>query len=104
MGIIKRRLEKSSEATLNIGDHQFLKVRSVVSQDVEANDEKELVAIDAQMWDDLAMDVRRGMWRLLKGLGKTTDADKKFFEACAQRVQEATAPKQTPEATQTKQE
>ena len=97
MSIISRRIEKSAEATMNIGDTQFLKVRSMVSQDIEAADEKELVAIECKMWDDLAMDLRRGMWRLLKGMGKTTDADKKFFEACAQRVQEATAPKQPQE-------
>lgn len=97
MAIIKRTVEKSAEATLCLGEMQFLKVKSAISQDVEAADEKELAAIDCKMWDDMALDVRRGMWRLLKGLGKTTDADKKFFEACAQRIQEATTPKQSQE-------
>ena len=97
MGTIKRRIEKSAEATLNVGDTQFLKVRSMMSQDIEAADEKELAAAEAKMWDEMALDLRRGMWKLLKGLGKTTDADKRFFEACAQRVQEATAPKQPQE-------
>ena len=97
MGIIKRRVEKSAEATLNVGDMQFLKIKTLISQDVEAADEKELAEIDGKMWDEMAMDVRRGMWRLLKGLGKTTDADKKFFETCLQRVQEATTPKKAQE-------
>ena len=96
MAIVKRKIEKSAEATLSLGDMQFLKVKTHISQDMEA-DETELAAIDGKMWDDIALDVRRGMWRLIKGLGKTTDADKKFFEACAQRVQEATAPKQPQE-------
>jgi hypothetical protein len=94
MGTIRRRVEKSAEATLNLDEMQFLKVKSLISEDVEAKDEQEMAAADGRIWDDLAKDVRRGMWRLLKGLGKTTDADKKFFEACAQRVQEATAPRQ----------
>ena len=91
---IKRRIEKSAEATLNIGEMQFLKIKSMITQDVEAEDEKGIDAIDAKMWDNLALDLRRGMWRSIKNLGKTTDADKRFFEACAQRVQEATAPQQ----------
>lgn len=92
---IRRKIEKSAEATLNIGEMQFLKIKSSITQDVEAEDDKGIAAIDAKMWDDLALDIRRGMWRSIKNLGKTTDADKRFFEACAQRVQEATAaPKQ----------
>ena len=91
MAIIRRKIEKSAEATLNIGEMQFLKIRSSITQDVEAEDEKSLVAIDAKMWDDLALDLRRGMWKSIKNMGKTTDADKRYFEACAQRVQEVTA-------------
>lgn len=88
---MKRRIEKSAEATLNIGDMQFLKIKSLVSEDVEVNDDNEMAAVDCKLWDDLAKDVRRGMWRLLNGLGKTTDADRKFFDACSNRVQTATS-------------
>ena len=91
MGIIRRKIEKSVEATMNVGDMQFLKIRSSMTQDVEEADETGLVAADSKMWNDLAKDIRRGMWKLLNGLGKTTDADKKFFEACDYKVQEATA-------------
>lgn len=94
MGTIRRKIEKSAEATMNIGDMQFLKIRSSMTQDVESDDEQGIVAADSKMWDDLAKDIRRGMWKLISGLGKTTDADKKFFEACANRVQEATSTRQ----------
>jgi len=88
---IKRKIEKAAEATLNIGDMQFLKIRSVITQDVEAEDEIGMNAIDSKMWDELALDLRKGMWKSIKTLGKTTEADKKFFDACHQRVQEATS-------------
>jgi len=90
--VIKRHVEKAAEATMNIGDHQFLKIKSLVSQEIEG-DEESIKAEEAKMWKELTLDLRRGMWGLLKGLGKTTDADKRMFEACAQRVQEATAVK-----------
>ena len=90
--VTRRHVEKAAEATLNIGDHQFLKVKSLVSQDIEG-DEESIKAEEAKMWKEITLDLRRGMWGLLKGLGKTSDADKRLFEACAQRVQEATAEK-----------
>jgi len=90
MSTIRRKIEKSAEATLNIGDMQFLKIRSSISEDVEVESEKELNEANAKVWEDLSLDLRRGMWKMIKSLGKTTDADKKFFESCEQRVQAAT--------------
>jgi hypothetical protein len=90
MGTIKRTIEKSAEATLNIGDMQFLKIRSMIQEEVEVADEAEMLEADMKIWEDLSKDLRRGMWKLIKNLGKTTDADKRYFESCAQRVQEAT--------------
>ena len=92
--IIKRKIEKAAEATLNVGDMQFIKVKSSITQDVEASNDAEFVALDSKMWENLALDLRRGMWTVIKNLGKTTEADKKLFDSCAQRVQEATTPKQ----------
>ena len=86
--IIKRRIEKSCEATLSLGDMQFLKIKSLMSQDVEGTAE-ELVKADKDLWHDVAMDVRRGMWTAISDLGKTTDADKAMFEACRQRAEAA---------------
>ena len=94
MSVTNRRIEKSAEATLSLGDMQFIKIKSMISQDVEGNEE-EIAKADAKLWSEVAVDLRRGMWSTIKGLGKTTDADKKFFETCAQRVQEATTPKKT---------
>jgi hypothetical protein len=90
MGTIKRTIEKSAEATLNIGEMQFLKVRSMVQEEVEVENEQELLEADTRIWNDISTDLRRGMWKMIKNLGKTTEADKKYFESCAQRVQEAT--------------
>ena len=94
MGSIKRRIEKSAEATINVGEMQFLKIKSMVSQDIDVETEEEAKKEDARLWSELTFDLRRGMWTLLKGMGKTTEADKKFFSACEQRVQEAQVVKQ----------
>jgi uncharacterized protein YgiM (DUF1202 family) len=94
MGMTKRTIEKSAEATLNIGDMQFLKIRTAVTEDVEAEDEAGFSAADTKLWEIVSRDIRRGMWTTLKTLGKTTDADKKFFETCSTRVQEAKAKSQ----------
>lgn len=88
MAIIKRRVEKSAEATLNVGEMQFLKIKSLISQELEG-EESEVNEAEAKLWKELTLDIRRGMWTMIKGLGKTTDADKKLFDSCAQRVQEA---------------
>lgn len=98
--IIRRRIEKSAEATLNLGDMQFVKVRTLIDQTFEGTEE-ELKEADARVWAELGIDVRRGMWSTLRGLGKTTDADRKLFELCAQRVQEAMAAKKTQETSKT---
>jgi hypothetical protein len=86
--IIRRKIEKSCEATLNVGDMQFLKLKSLMSQDVEGTAE-EITKADRALWHEVAMDVRRGMWTCLSDLGKTTDADKVMFESCRQRVEGA---------------
>lgn len=95
MATIHRKIEKSAEATLNIGEMQFLKIRSSISEDVEAENEQELNEANSKIWEDLSIDIRKGMWKMIKILGKTTDADKRFFEACESRVQAATKPAQT---------
>ena len=51
---------------------------------------KSFLEADTRIWNDISTDLRRGMWKMIKNLGKTTEADKKYFESCAQRVQEAT--------------
>ena len=83
--IIRRKVEKSCEATISLGNMQFLKIRSVMTQEVEGTEE-ELVKFDRALWHDVAMDVRRGLWTTLSDMGKTTDADKAFFETCRQKV------------------
>jgi len=86
--VVRRKIEKSCEATLSLGDMQFLKVKSVLTQDVEGTSE-ELTKADKALWHELALDLRRGMWTTLTDLGKTTEADKAMFDACRQRVEEA---------------
>jgi hypothetical protein len=88
MAIIKRHIEKSAEATMNLGEMQFLKIRSLISQDIEC-EESELAKEDSKLWGELALDLRKGMWKTLKGLGKSTEEDRKLFEACERKVQEA---------------
>ena len=90
--IIRRRVEKSCEATLNVGEMQFLKLKSLISQEIEGTAE-EIIKADRALWHEVALDVRRGMWTSLSDLGKSTTKDREFFESCAQRVQEATAKK-----------
>ena len=83
--IVRRRVEKSCEATLNVGEMQFLKIKSLISQDVEGTAE-EIVKADRDLWHEVALDARRGIWTALSDLGKTTEADKALFESCRQRV------------------
>jgi len=92
--IIKRKLEKSCEATLNVGEMQFLKIKSLMSQDVEGTEE-ELVKADRSLWHEVALDVRRGMWTAMSDLGKTTEADKNLFNACKQRIEAAKTKKES---------
>ena len=89
--IISRRVEKSCEATVSLGDMQFLKIKSLISQDI-AGTEEEISKADRALWHDVALDLRRGIWTTISDLGKTTDADKKLFDTCKQRV-EAAKPK-----------
>ena len=86
--IIRRRVEKSCEATLNVGEMQFLKLKSLISQDIEGTAD-EIIKADKALWHEVALDVRRGMWTALSDLGKSTDADKVLFESCRQRVEAA---------------
>lgn len=99
MAIIKRLIEKSAEATMNLDGMQFLKAKTRIEQTFEG-EEQEVHAAEAALWQEVSTDIRRGMWTILKSLGSTTDADKKFFTACAMRVQEAVAAGK-PQPTQT---
>jgi len=89
MAIIKRLVEKSVEATMNLEGMQFLKAKTRIEQTFEG-EESEVHAAEAALWQEVAKDIRRGMWTMIKTLGSTTDADKKFFDACSVRVQAAT--------------
>jgi hypothetical protein len=90
--ITKRKVEKSCEITLNVDEAQrhYIKIRSVMTQDVEGTID-DLAKADRALWHEVALDVRRGLFTALSDLGKTTQADKEFFDTCRQRVEAAKA-------------
>ena len=86
-----RRIEKSVEVTMSLGNMQFLKFRNTISEDVPYESEEFRDAYSRVMQHDLAVDLRRDMVATLVDLGKTTDADKEFFDACRDRIKRGKA-------------
>jgi hypothetical protein len=96
-----RRIEKSVEVTLNVGNMQFIKFRNTVSEDVQYTNEEFRDAYARVMQHDLAVDLRRDMVATLVDLGKTTEADREFFELCKEKIRRGTPPSASGKSSET---
>jgi len=81
-----KTVEKSCEITVNLGSMQFIKIKSQASQTFLVADSNDLRAKEDLMWSDIGVDLRRGLVSTLSEMGKTTEADKEFFDLCKAKV------------------
>jgi mannose/fructose/N-acetylgalactosamine-specific phosphotransferase system component IIB len=83
---LHKAVEKSCEITVNLGNMQFIKIKSQASQTFQSADDKDLRTKEDLMWSDIGIDLRRGLVSTLSEMGKTTEADKEFFDLCKAKV------------------
>lgn len=87
----KRRIEKSAEITVNLGNMQFAKIRNLIEEEVEYDTEESRDAYSRQMLRDLAKELKQDVIELLAEMGKTSDDEiRALFDACKTRMKRKT--------------
>jgi hypothetical protein len=85
-----RSIEKSCEITVNLGNMQFIKLKGQLGEDRPEELTESRLEAEGEMWDDLALDLRKGLRSCLKGLGKKTEAPETFADTCSEKLETET--------------
>ena len=82
----KRKVEKSCEITVNLGDMQFCKLRSSAEEEFEYVNEDDRLAREKALWTQVGQDIRVALLETLSILKKKYDLDK-FTNAVQSKVE-----------------
>lgn len=83
---MKRLVSKSAEITVNLGDMQFIKLRSGVEESFESDTENGFVDKDAQLWKAVSDDLKIGLLSTLEALKKKTESVDKLADTAAKKL------------------
>ena len=84
---VKRKVEKSVEITVNVGDMQFIKIRNMVGEEFEYDTDEQRITKEHEIWQQVSEDVRFALVDSLRILKKKTEAPEKFADACGKKLE-----------------
>ena len=92
-----KKVTKSIEVVVNLGNYQSIRFVSGVEQDVVYSSQEMEVALQHEIWCKLHNDIVRAATVTLTEMGKPVDIVERFFDACHERSDALLPPNPLPE-------